>query len=67
MYLAAVSYTHLRAHESSTNFPRMLYPLLPLPKWDVGGGQEEKTYRTILYESNRYGFARAYYDSKTVE
>ena len=45
----------------------MLYPLLPLPKWDVGGGQEEKTYRTILYESNRYGFSRAYYDSKTVE
>ena len=45
----------------------MLYPLLPLPQWDVGGGQEEKTYHTILYESNRYGFARAYYDSKTVE
>ena len=45
----------------------MLYPLLPLPQWDGGGGQEEKTYHTILYESNRYGFARAYYDSKTVE
>ena len=35
--------------------------------WEEDKEDKIKTYRTILYESNRYGFARAYYDSKTVE
>ena len=26
----------------------MLYPLLPLPKWDVGGGQEDKRHIVLF-------------------